>query len=32
MAHPQVSDGGDDLQIYRVDENIFNKLGNWAWG
>jgi hypothetical protein len=25
MAHPQVADGGDSLQIWRVDANILNK-------
>jgi hypothetical protein len=25
MARPQVADGGDGLQIWRVDGNILNK-------
>jgi hypothetical protein len=25
MARPQVADGGDGLQIWRVDANILNK-------
>jgi hypothetical protein len=25
MACPQVADGGDDLQIWKVAANIFNK-------
>jgi hypothetical protein len=25
MKHPQVADGGDDLQIWRVAVNILNK-------
>jgi hypothetical protein len=25
MSHPQVADGGNGLQIWRVDANIFNK-------
>jgi hypothetical protein len=43
-ARPQVADGGDGLQIWRVAANILNKqsrtarqgvvlqLGGWAWG
>jgi hypothetical protein len=43
MAHPQVGDGGDDLQIWRVAANILNtqsqaddkgwsySLGGWAY-
>jgi hypothetical protein len=26
MAHPQVADGGDNLQIWRVAVNILNKV------
>jgi hypothetical protein len=25
MAHPQVADGGDSLQIWRVATNVLNK-------
>jgi hypothetical protein len=25
MAYPQVADGGDGLQIWRIAANIFNK-------
>jgi hypothetical protein len=38
MAHPQVTDGGDGLQICRVAANILNKQsrtadkGGPAWG
>jgi hypothetical protein len=44
MARPQVADGGDSLQFWRLAENILNKqsrtadkgvafqLGGWAWG
>jgi hypothetical protein len=37
MAHPQVLDGGDGLQIWRVAANILNKQpltrdGPPAWG
>jgi hypothetical protein len=44
MARPQVADGGDGLQIWRIAGNILNKqsrtadkprssnLGGWAWG
>jgi hypothetical protein len=39
MARPQAADGGDGLQIWKVDENIFNKKSliadkRWppAWG
>jgi hypothetical protein len=36
MARPQVADGGDGLQIWRVAENILNKLSRKAdlsvWG
>jgi hypothetical protein len=44
MASPQVGDGGDGLQIWRVAANILNKqswtvnkgwsssLRGWAWG
>jgi hypothetical protein len=27
MARPQVLDGGDGLQIWRIDANILNKSG-----
>jgi hypothetical protein len=30
MAHPQVADGGDDLQIWRVAANILNKQSRTA--
>jgi hypothetical protein len=32
MAHPQVADGGDGLQIWRVAVNILNKLLRTADG
>jgi hypothetical protein len=25
MAHPQVQDGGDGLQLWKIDENILNE-------
>jgi hypothetical protein len=34
VAHPQVVDGGDSLQIWRVAVNILNKqswTGNKGW-
>jgi hypothetical protein len=34
MAHPQVADGGDILQIWRVAVNILNKQSwraDWGW-
>jgi hypothetical protein len=30
LASPRVSDGGDGLQIWRVDENILNKQSQTA--
>jgi hypothetical protein len=30
MVHPQVVDGGDNLQILRVGANIFNKQSKTA--
>jgi hypothetical protein len=30
MAHPQVADGGDGLQIWRVAANIMNKKSRKA--
>jgi hypothetical protein len=30
MARPQVADGGDDLQIWRVSANILNKQSQTA--
>jgi hypothetical protein len=30
MARPQVADGGDDLQIWRVAANILNKQSRTA--
>jgi hypothetical protein len=44
VARPQIADGGDGLQIWRVAANILNlqswtadkgwsfSLGGWAWG
>jgi hypothetical protein len=44
MARPQVADGGNTLQVWRVTANILNKqsrtadkgggllLGGWTWG
>jgi hypothetical protein len=31
MAHPQVAEGGDDLQIWRVAANILNKQSRTAY-
>jgi hypothetical protein len=30
MAHPRVSDGGDDLQIWRITANIANNQSRTA--
>jgi hypothetical protein len=30
MARPQVADGGNDLQIWRVAANVFNKQSRTA--
>jgi hypothetical protein len=30
MTHPQVTDGGDDLQVWRVPANIMNKQSRTA--
>jgi hypothetical protein len=32
MARPEVADGGDGLQIWRVAENILNRQSRTAWG
>jgi len=34
MTHPQVADGGDGLQVWRVAANILNKqwqIANKGW-